>query len=144
MSAYTNPSVEDFKEYFNRDFPYGDTTDKIMDSDITKAETAAFISINPCLFQSQEMYTLGSLLLSAHYLVMNIRASSQGISGNYPWMTTSKSVGSVSQGMTIPQRILDNPEYAWLSQTNYGTQYLMMILPQLTGQIFMVPGTTRE
>ena len=77
MSAYSNPTVQDFKDYFNRDFPYGTTTDTIMDSDISKAELLAFIAINPCLFQSQEIYNIGFLLLSAHSLVMNIRASSQ-------------------------------------------------------------------
>lgn len=98
--------------------------------------------MNPGLFSTQANYTLGYLMLSAHFLVLNIRSSSQGISGQYSWLQTNKNVGSVSEGLQIPQRILDNPEFAMLSKTNYGARFLMMVLPQLTGQIFNVYGRT--
>lgn len=140
--AYTNPDVQSFKDYFTRDFPYGSTADTVMDSDIVKAETQASIFINQCLFGNQGIYDIGFLLLSAHYLVMNIRASSQGIAGKYPWLQTGKSVGSVSEQFAIPERIEGNAEYTFLCQTNYGAQFLFMVLPQLSGAIFPIWGGT--
>lgn len=142
--SYTNPTVADFKNYFVRDFPYGtDPETSILNADIERAMAETEATINTGLFSSQAIYNVGYYNLTAHFLVLNIRASSQGIAGQFAWLQTSKSVGSVSESLSIPQRILDNPEYAWLTKTNYGTKYLMMILPQLTGQMFVVCGGTR-
>lgn len=142
--AYTNPSVADFKAFFVRDFPYGtDPETSILDSDITKAFTFTNVNFNPDLFADQGSYNVGYLLLSAHYLVMNLRASSQGINGQFAFAENSKSVGNVSQGFAIPQRILDNPDWAILTKTNYGAQFIQLVLPQLAGQIYTVLGSTR-
>jgi hypothetical protein len=142
---YVNPTKSDFQNYFYRDFPFtanpSDLT-KVQTKDITKAFCDADSMINPELFASQSSYTLGYLHLAAHFLVMNLRASSQGISGQFGWLETSKSVGSVSEGLQVPQRIMDNPMFAMLSKTNYGAKYLYMILPMLSGQIFIVSGET--
>lgn len=81
--------------------------------------------------------------LTAHYLCLDLRAASQGIQGQYSWVQTSRSVGSVSEGLQVPQRIMDNPELAMLTKTTYGGKYLQLILPQLSGQIFSVFGGTR-
>lgn len=113
-----------------------------MDGDVTRAmdETAAVI--NQSLFSGQQTYTIGFLYLSAHNLVMNIRASSQGLSGQFSWLENSKSVGNVSEGFTIPDRILENPQFAIFAKTNYGMKYLAMIWPYLRGQMFTVCGMT--
>lgn len=141
--AYSKPSVDDFKAYFFRDFPYGtDPATSILDLDIAKAYGQTDFNFNSDLFGTQADYTLGYLLLAAHWLVIDIRMSSQGIAGKYSWLTTNKAVGSVSEGYQIPQRILDNPELAQLSQTNYGAKFLQLILPQLSGQIFFAHGRT--
>ena len=140
--AYTNPTTTAFKAYFDRDFPYGSTDATVKDTDILKAIANMILGINQDIFIDQPTYTQGALLLSAHYLVMNLRASAQGIAGQYNWLQTSKNVGSVSESFQIPQRILDNPELAWLSKTYYGEQYLMMVLPNLTGQMTWVCGRT--
>lgn len=137
------PTVPTFKAFFARDFPYStDPTQGVTDNDIAKALQEALCYVNRNLFCTEESYNLGVLTLAAHFLVMNLRASSQGISGTYPWLMNSKAVGNVSAGYTIPQRILDNPELSMLTQTYYGSQFLFMILPQLTGQIFSVYGRT--
>lgn len=142
--AYINPSVDDFKNFFVRDFPYGDDPlISIIDQDITNAFMETTVNFNPDLWWDQSTYTMGYLLLSAHFLCVNIQSSSQGISGQYNWTPASKSVGSVSESFSIPQRILDNPEFAMLAQTNYGARYLQLLLPQLTGQIFIAYGSTR-
>lgn len=141
--AYTNPTVDDFKNFFTRNFPYSsDPTLGVTDTDIANAEIETQYQINQCLFEDQNSYNLGYLYLSAHNLVMNIRASSQGLSGQYDWLINSKAVGNVSEGISIPQRILDNPIYSMLSQTPYGVKYLGMILPFLSGVMFTVPGRT--
>lgn len=141
---YSNPTIDDFKNYFTRDFPYGtDPQTSVLDADIGKAFGQTNFAINPALFSSQENYTLGYLWLSAHWLVVDLRASSQGISGQFNWLETNKSVGSVSEGFSIPQRILDNPRFAMLSKTNYGAKYLELLLPALAGQVFIACGRTK-
>lgn len=142
--AYENPSVADFKSFFTRDFPYGtdpDTT--ILDADIAKAFQFTNVNMNEDLFGYQASYTVGYMLLSAHYLVMNLRASSQGINGQFNFLEASKGVASVSQAFSIPQRILDNPDWAILCKTNYGAQFIQLVLPQLAGNMFTVVGSTR-
>lgn len=141
---YENPSIEQFKEYFFRDFPYGtDIETSVTDQDIVKAFIQTNSNIPQALFSGQSFYTNGYLNLSAHYLTLNLLTSSQGINGQYSFLEQSKSVGSVSQSFAIPQRILDNPSLAFLLKTNYGALYLEMILPQLAGQMFIAYGSTR-
>ena len=142
--AFTNPSVNDYKSFFIRDFPYGtDPNTSILDSDIAKAFTFTNVNINPALFGDQTSYNIGYFLLSAHYMVMNIRASSQGINGQFSFLEAGKGVGSISQSFSIPQRVLDNPDWSILCKTNYGAQYIQFVLPQLAGNTFIVYGSTR-
>lgn len=141
--AYTYPTVVDFKNYFVRDFPYGTYPNtSILDSDIAKAQDEARFNFNSAFFSSQANFTIGFNYLTAHYLVTDIRASSQGITGQFSWTESSKSVGSVSQSFSIPQRIMDDPNFAWLTKTNYGAKYLMLILPQMAGNVMTVCGRT--
>lgn len=142
---YIFPTTSDFQTQFTRDFPfftgtppYDNATNTIGDTDISNAMAEAAAYINPFLFPTQAQYTLGALRLSAHYMVMNLRASSQGLWGQYEWATTSKSAGAVSQGITLPERVQNNPMFQMLSKTNYGAQYFYMIYPQLIGQTFGV------
>lgn len=142
--TFLNPTVAEFKAFFTRDFPYGiNPVTSVLDSDITKAFLFTNAGLNPDLFNDQQIYTLGYQLLSAHYLVMNLRASSQGISGQFAFLEQSKSVGSVSASYAIPQRVLDNPDWAILMKTNYGAQFLQLVLPLLVGQVLIVCGTTQ-
>lgn len=139
--AYTNPTVSDFKNQFARDFPYGvDINNDVLDSDITYAFQLTNAQVNQGLFPDQGTYALGYNLLSAHFLVTNLRASSQGINGQYNWLQNSKAVGQVNEAFSIPQRVLDNPYWSSLSKTNYGQNYLSLILPQLIAPAFGVYG----
>lgn len=143
ITPYVTPSVAEFKTYFNRDFPYGsDIETTVTDTDIAKAMLMVNIFLNQNLFPNQAFFTQGYLLLAAHFLVMNLRASSQGISGSFTWLATNKAVGNVSEGFQIPDRILANPELAILSQTRYGAEFLFLILPLLTANTFIVLGRT--
>lgn len=142
--AYTNPSVDDFKNYFVRDFPYGTDPDlAVLDQDIASSFMNVNFNINSCLFPNQGDYTLGYLLLSAHFLVMNLRMSSQGINGQFNFIQASKSGGPVSEAFNIPQMIMDNPLFAMYTKTNYGAMFLQMVYPQLAGQMYIAYGTTQ-
>lgn len=140
---FSYPSVADFKSFFTRDFPYGtDPAVAILDQDIGNAFLKTNVNFNQNFFADQGSFNIGYLLLSAHYLVMSIRASSQGLNGQFNFLQQSKNAGSVAEAFAIPQRILDNPNWAFLCKTNYGAEYLALILPQLAGQIFSVHGGT--
>lgn len=134
--VFTPPSVADFKAYYVRDFPYGSLTTQVMDADITNAIADVAYNFNIALFPDQTTYTLGYLCLSAHFLVQNLQASSQGIAGSYNWLSVGKGAGSVNDSYAIPQQILDNPLLAMYSRTRYGMKFLELILPQLAGQYF--------
>ena len=138
-----NPTVSEFKAHFFRDFPYGADQTKVMDADITKAISEASMNINGTLFGSQETYSLAFLYLTAHYLVTDLRAASQGVSGAYTWLESSKAVGSVSQGFSIPENILKNPVIAQFSKTHYGAKYISLVLPHLVGGVFYIQGATQ-
>lgn len=140
----TPPTVADFKAQFVRDFPYGTTSDKVMDADIQTAITEAAFTINESLFDTQANYSLAYGYLAAHCLVTNIKNSSQGLSGNFAWLEASKGVGSISQSFAIPENILKNPMMAMLSKTSYGAKYLSLVLPLLTGRMGIVMGDTQS
>lgn len=140
--SYLRPTIADFKAQFSRDFVYGTDNTKVQDSDITKAFAQTEASINEGISDDQTFFSLVYLYLSAHWLVMDLRMSSQGVAGQFSWAESSKAVGNVSQSFSIPQRILDNPNYSYLTKSNYGAKYLMLILPALSGQIFSVCGGT--
>lgn len=141
--AFQNSTVAEFKQQFTRDFPYGtDINTSVLDSDIASAFQFTNVNINQALFADQGSYSLGYNLLSAHYLVVNLRSSSQGINGQFNFLQSGKSVGSVSESFSIPQRILDNPDWSMLSKTNYGMMFLQLVIPQMAGQVYTVMGTT--
>ncbi len=142
--AYDNPTINDFKTFFVRAFPFGtDLNTQVLDQDIANAYLMTNPQINQALFIDQSSYTLGYFNLSAHFLVTSLRASSQGLNGQFNWLEQSKAAGTVNQAFSIPQRILDNPYWAMLTKTNFGAAYLGLIFPQLAGQIYVVAGSTR-
>ena len=141
---YTAPTVANFQSQFVRDFPYGtDPNVSVLNVDIINAFNLVDISINPSLWPNQTAYTIGYLYLAAHYLVLALRSASQGLNGQYNWAQNSKSVASVSESFSIPQRILDNPDFMALTKTNYGAQYLNLLWPYLAGQMFSVAGRSK-
>ena len=137
-------TVEDFKGWFNRDFPYSDSGDLsgVTDQDLQKAFAEASMNFNPSLFSTCQEKKLGFLYLAAHYLVIDIQNSTQGLNGKYEGIMASKSVGSVSVGYTIPDWVMASPIYSLLSQSKYGMKYLSLIIPSLVGNVAAVRGAT--
>ena len=140
---YTKPTVEEFKAYFTRDFPYNDDPELgITDGDIAKAMGEASMMINDRLAGDQNEYNILFYLVTAHYLVMDMRAASQGIAGNYSWLTGSKAVASVSESYIVPDVVMNNPILAMFSKTFYGAKYLNLIYGNMIGVMFTVHGRT--
>lgn len=142
--ALLNPSVADFKAYFRRDFPYGvGIGDFVEDEDIVKAMQSTNATINQTLFLKQASYTLAYMDLSAHFLVTQLRASSQGINGQYSFLQTGRSAGPTSESSQLPQQILDDPNWSMYCKTNYGASYVFQILPRVRGAMFSAHGHTK-
>ena len=140
--ALLNPSTVDFKARFVRDFPYNaDPTLGVMDSDIMTAFQDTNVEINPVLW-SQAEYTQAYLFLTAHFLSLNLQASSQGFQGKGSWLSSSQSAG-ISESYSIPQQILDHPLWSAYSATTYGKRYAMLVIPKLVGSCFTVRGRTQ-
>lgn len=143
---FSNPDENDFKTLFFRDFPYGGTNgdlSTVQDQDITQAILETGLSINPDLFGDQSNYQLAFLYLAAHMLSINLKNSTQGLSGTYSWLTGSRGAGSVSSSYSIPEDILKNPVLAQLSTTQYGAKYLSLILSGLSGGAGICVGQTQ-
>jgi len=141
--AYIVPTVTDFKNHFTRDFPYGVATNTVMDSDISKALDECSVNFNESLWDTQTEFSISYLYLTAHYLVMDLRASTQGIAGNFAWMTTNKSVGSVSEGQDMPEFIKKDPMLSHYAKTYYGAKYISLLYPRLIGNMFSKFGGTK-
>lgn len=187
MTIIENITVEDFKEYFNRDFPYlpvynqesiyttgdivysapyfyesliddnqqpltdtdswkkiaGNTTDYILDSDITKAFGQARINFNEELFGDIHTITVAYLWLTAFYLVIDIQASTSGLASSFQGFTSSKSVGDVSESYSIPQWMMNSPIFGYYYNNAYGRKYLSLLAPYCVGNvIYSIGGTT--
>lgn len=143
--AYERPSVDDFKAYFVRDFPYAadnEGLEFVQDADINKALTKTGMLLSEALATDQEFFTTIYLYLAAHNLVMDLRASSQGVGSQANWLQSGKAVGGVSESFSIPERILKNPSFSLYSRTGYGMEFLNFVYPRLVGAVYFGPGRT--
>ena len=136
-TPWVTPTVSDFKTQFFRDFPYapvGDTClDYVQDQDIQNAINMAAGDFNP---QYGSNTTLIFLFLAAHYLVLNLRNSSMGLSSQAKFMLESSSVDSVSTVNSIPERFKDDPNFNKYLTTGYGQIYLDCVYPYSIGAGF--------
>jgi hypothetical protein len=60
--AYIRPTTNDFKTYFTRDFPFGATPDKVMDSDVARAQAEAALLVNEGLSPTRTCSTSRSTM----------------------------------------------------------------------------------
>lgn len=137
------PTVTDFKNYFTRDFPYGtDPQVSVTDADIERAQSEAECQINTALFGGQNCFDMAFNYLTAHFLVTNLKNSSQGLSGQAEGILSSKSVSSVSSSFQFPNEWLNNPMFMMIGKTPYGMRYLEIIYPLTRGAMFVTAGKT--
>lgn len=137
-------TVEEFKDWFVRDFPFSSNDDDlsgITTKDIEKAFAEAYFVYNPELFTEAEQ-KIAFMYLAAHYLVIDLKNSSSGLKGAFSGLMTNKSVGSVSVGYTMPSWIMNNPLYSLLAQTPYGVKFLSLVIARCVGNMGVVKGAT--
>lgn len=145
--------VDDFKNYFVRDFEYaiasGQTVsiyscqkDYVMDADITKAFAEADINFNESLFGTDASLKLTFLYLAAHYLVNDLKAAEQGRNSSGEFAVSSRSIDGVSESYAIPNWMLNDPVLGQFSTTKYGQKYISLIKPLLIGNVAVYEGGT--
>jgi hypothetical protein len=131
--------ADDFKAYFDRDFPYGTGKCEVRDADISKAIAEANILFNPGLFADLPSQTIAFEYLTAHLLTRHFLATGgiiqqgQGLNstGNFP--ISSKGAGGLSVSYAIPETVSADPALAQYLTTQYGLIYLNMVMPNLIG-----------
>lgn len=124
---------EDWVEYQDSVLNY------TQDQDILNAYNEAKVNFNEGLFADEQTALMIFLYLTAYYLTVDFN-NALGI--NNLGIATSRSVGSVSEGYTIPQWINDNPTLAMYATNGYGIKYCTLIKPYLVGNIMLIPGRT--
>jgi hypothetical protein len=145
--TWITPTLADFKSRFVRDFPYAPATDPanqdyVMDADITSAITQATATFNTAIGAADTAKTEMFLLLSAFFLVENLKTAQGGINSQAQFLAQSKSIGGVSVSYQIPENIAKDPVLSRFASNGYGMQYLTIVLPFLVGGMFVVEGAT--
>lgn len=143
-------TVADFKTYFDRAFPYGPLITDVRDSDIEKAFKEACAVFNASIYVVEPAPTtileqpqvIAFLYLTAHYLVQDISMGQQGLSSAGQFIVSSKSVGSVSIAYGVPEKFLNDPNFAYFITTKFGLKYLSLTTPALVGNVSVVKGCT--
>lgn len=173
-NLFKHITVEQFKAYFLRDFPFlpewdvlktywlddiayyedvfyksltddnignsptdtanwqkvkGDKYAYVTDDDISKAMTQAIVAANPDFGEDCAEKTNIYLHLVAFYLVFDLKNAASGVNGTFTGILSSKHVGDVSESYSIPQWMLNNPQYSIFAQNGYGLKYLSLIAP---------------
>ena len=153
MITVSDIVVDDFKDFFVRDFQYaiasGQTEsvyecqkDYVMDSDITKSFSEAKINFNEALFGTDDSLRITFLYLAAHYLVNDLQTSQQGSGSSGFFPVSSRSVGGVSESYAIPTWMLKDPVLGAFATTRYGQKYISLIKPLLIGNVVVCEGAT--
>lgn len=139
-------TVSDFKSYFTREFIYGITPDTVLDGDIERAINESTLVFNSNLWIVPEEQIIAYQYLTAHFLVLNIRTagglsdpvSGKGITSTGSGTISSKSVGSVSVGYSLPSFITNSSALSGFLKTEFGIKYLQLLAPRLVGNVSIV------
>lgn len=141
-------TVQEFKEFFFRDFPYAeedkpDDLSKIINKDIEKAIDEASMSFNKSLWTTEKKKKTAFLYVTAYYLVVDIKNAQTGLASSTSGLLSSKSVGDVSESYTFPTWVLNSPMLSQFMDNGYGKKYLSLVYPLLKANtIGLVYGRT--
>lgn len=134
-------TAAEFKAQFDRgQFTYGSTLPDVRDSDIDKAVIEASAIFNGDIYPTESICKLALSYLTAHFLTLDIGAGESGGQAVYP--QTSRSVGSVSESVQIPEWV-SNSYLAVYMTTYYGQKWIALTIPYMAGAVFSVPGGTQ-
>lgn len=115
----------------------------IQDADINNAFLEAEQVFNDSLFTEDKFEKLAYLYLTAHFLVTDIRNSTQGVNSKGEGIVNSRSVGSMSESYEIPEIYSNDPVFSFYAKTGYGLKYLNMVVPLLRGNVQSILGWTQ-
>lgn len=115
----------------------------IVDDDIEKAFAQAREYTNPEIFDTSRALIDAYLFCTAHYMVMDIRAAEGGLDSRGSAIAQSRSVGSVSESLAIPDAFTKDPQWAYFAQTAYGQKFLSYVIPRVTGRVGVASGATQ-
>lgn len=147
MSIFDKLTVKDFKKQFPRftptyltdDVPEEEELNYTRDDDILNAYQEAKVNFNEGLFPNEETALMVFLYLTAHYLTVDFN---NALGVNNVGILTSKSVGSVSEGYSIPTWLMNSNALSPYATTGYGVKYASLIRPYLIGNVLLFNGAT--
>lgn len=135
-------TIDEFKEYFSKDFEYGTEQDQVSDAEIARAMAEAGMNYNEAMLTECESKKIIFAYLTAYYLVVDINnANTQGASNN-GGLLTYRQVRNVAESFKVPKWVEENPMLSQFAQNGYGLKYLTMIYPYLIGNVGIVGGAT--
>lgn len=108
-----------------------------QEEDILNAYNEAKVNFNENLFPDEETALMVFLYLTAHYLTVDFN---NAIGNNNIGILTSKSVGSVSEGYSIPTWLNEDAALSVYASTGYGIKYASLIKPYKVGNIMLFKG----
>ena len=131
----------------DRDFIFGETTDKVRDKDITNALTQASMVFNEDLWTTEEVKE-AFIMAASHFVELNVRAAGglsavnmgRAVNSSGDGVIQSKSIGGVSVNYAIPERVQNSPTLSPFMKTNHGQLYLQMLAPRLVGNMVFLSG----
>lgn len=137
-----SPEVPD--EPIDPEVPEEQVSDECVSTpDIERAICDAERSFNAnCLDAKSRKVAM--LYLTAHFLILNLKLGSEGVSSQGGYGEASQSVGSVSVSYNAaPDYVKNNPFVNSLMKTGYGQRYFEMAYNcMLKSRIFIVKGRT--
>lgn len=135
-------TIEEFKEYFPKDFDYGTEDGQVSDAEIARAMAEAGMNYNEAILECCDSKKIIFAYLTAYYLVVDMNnANTQGASNN-GGLLTYRQVRNVAESFKVPKWIEENPMLSMFAQNGYGLKYVTMIYPYLIGNVGIVGGAT--
>lgn len=120
-----------------------ETSSYVLDADIEKAYFQAKQFFNNNLFDNETDLLSYICYLIAHYLVIDLQMSQEGVNSTGYYIPNHTTVGDVSESYSNPTNSQGDSFILYqLNQTRYGQKYLSLISPLLVGHFNSVRGTT--
>lgn len=149
MAQFTpdDVTVDDFKAYFDRAFPFAPEDDPnnkeyVRDKDIEIAFAQATANFNCGIWENYDVAKVAYLFLTAHYLCMDMRMNQSGLASSGTFTMSSKPVGDVSASYSIPEAYMQSPFLNYLSSTEFGLKYFSLLYPRTICSVNVVLGST--
>ena len=120
-----------------------ETSNYVLDVDIEKAYFQAKQFFNNTLFDDATELLSYICYLIAHYLVIDLQMSQEGVNSTGYYIPNHTTVGDVSESYSNPTNSQGDSFILYqLNQTRYGQKYLSLISPLLVGHFNSIRGTT--